>query len=336
MRKVNNVAIVGVTTWGITLAIMASKSQNNKITLLSRTEAEATNLSKEGECSRFLPGVRFPNSFTITASVKDAISNANIIILAVPSHSFRRNIAEIAPAIPSHSILVSATKGLEMPNKLRMSEIVGEELSKEICENLCVISGPNLAKEIVGGKPSSSVVASNNIVNAQLVRDVLMQPTFRIYTSDDVIGVELCGTLKNIIAIGAGIVDGLELGDNSKAAYITRGIAEISRLGTSLGASAHTFAGLAGVGDIVATSFSKLSRNRYLGEQIALGRTLEQITYDMQNVIEGLETTRAAVELGELLGVELPITQAIYKILFEGMQPQQGIQELMNRPPTSE
>ena len=328
--------MVGVTTWGVTLGVLAGQSSNNEISILSRTEIEATKLSTENECSRFLPGVKFPDGCRFTHYADKALEHANVVIVAVPSHTFRENIIHIADAIPSDAILVRATKGLEMPQKLRMTEIVAQEISQEICDGMCVISGPNLAKEIVEGKPSSSVVASINESNAELVRDIIMRPTFRIYTSKDVSGVELCGTLKNIIAIGAGIVDGLGLGDNSKAAYITRGIAEITRLGVALGASSSTFAGLAGVGDIVATSFSKLSRNRYLGEQIAHGKTIKEITGNMHNVVEGIQTTRAAVELGEEYGLELPITEAIYKILFEDMSPLEGIQELMNRRPTSE
>lgn len=327
---------MGPTTWGITLGLLAGQSEDNNVSILTRTEAEAIQLVRDNECSRFLPGVKFPTRFNITHSPEAALENVDAIIFAVPSHSFRNNIRSIKGKALGRFVVVSATKGLEMPDKLRMTEIVGQEWSKEIENNMCIISGPNLAKEIARGKPSSSVIASGNKENAEFVRNLLMQPTFRIYTSNDVIGVELCGTLKNIIAIGAGIVDGLNLGDNSKAAYITRGIAEITRLGVNLGASANTFAGLAGVGDIVATSFSKLSRNRYLGEQIAEGKTIDQITDSMQNVVEGIETTRAALELGRSAGVELPITEAIYKILFEGMQPDEGIRELMTRRPTSE
>tara|TARA_A100001037_G_scaffold158211_1_gene142571 strand:+ start:8221 stop:9222 length:1002 start_codon:yes stop_codon:yes gene_type:complete len=332
----SKVAIVGVTTWGITLGLLAGRSTTDQVSILTRTKSETSDLVAENECSRFLPGIKFPENFLITHDPQIAINNTEVVILAVPSHSFRHNLVRIKDVLPSGSILVSATKGLEMPGRFRMTEIVAQEVSSDVSQNMCVISGPNLAKEIVMGKPSSSVIASHNPYNSGFVRDILMQSTFRIYTSEDVIGVELCGTLKNIIAIGAGIVDGLGLGDNAKAAYLTRGIAEITRLGAKLGAYPSTFAGLAGVGDIVATSFSELSRNRYVGEQIALGKNVDQIISSMQNVVEGIDTTKAALELGSDAGVELPITETISKILFHGMSPDQGITELMSRRPTSE
>ncbi len=217
-----------------------------------------------------------------------------------------------------------------------MSQVLEEELPTELHTGICALSGPNLAKEVAQGKPASTVVAGKDDRTTACVQAIMMSPTFRVYTSRDIVGVELGGALKNIIALGAGIADGLALGDNGKSALITRGLAEISRLGMAAGADPMTFAGLAGMGDIVATCASTLSRNRYVGEQLARGKTWPEIRRSMQNVAEGVNTTGAALEMAGALGVDLPITQVTYRVLHENLPPQQAITELMGRPPRSE
>jgi glycerol-3-phosphate dehydrogenase (NAD(P)+) len=218
----------------------------------------------------------------------------------------------------------------------RMSQVLEEELPNHLHPQICVLSGPNLALEIARGKPASTVVASRNGYAAAKAQEMLMSPTFRVYTNEDVIGVELGGALKNIIAIGAGICDGLGYGDNAKAAFITRGLVEITRLGVAAGANPLTFAGLAGMGDLVATCASPLSRNRFVGEQIAKGKRLEEVLASMKNVAEGVYTTVAALRMAKELGVEMPIAQATYQVLFEGLDPRKAVIELMGRPPRPE
>lgn len=327
--------IVGATTWGTTLAVILA-SRDLPVTLLVRSQPEAQELNGRREQSRFLPGVTFPESLTVDCDVERVISPAELIVLAVPSDRVRQNISQISAAIPSGATILSAAKGLELPQGKRMSQVMEEELPAHLHPGICVLSGPNLAKEIIQGKLSSSVVAGQDQDHCRMAQDVLMSNTFRVYTSDDVIGVELGGALKNIIALGAGIADGLDAGDNAKAAFITRGLAEITRLGVAAGAKPLTFAGLAGLGDLMATCSSRLSRNNSVGRQLAEGRTWPEIRGTMDNVAEGVNTTNAALAMANSLNVEMPITQTTYRVLFEGLSPKDAIAQLMERPPRSE
>lgn len=329
------VAVVGTTTWGTTLGILLARS-NLPVTLLCRTSEEAEALNSEREHRRFLPGVRFPDGLTVSADVEAELSQVQLIILAVPSDRLRQNIRSIRDYLPANPLVLSVAKGLELPDGKRMSQILEEELPPHHQPGICALSGPNLAWEIVQGLPASTVVAGRDASKTACVQEILMSSTFRVYTSDDLIGVELGGTLKNIIALGAGIADGLKMGDNGKSALITRGLAEITRLGVAAGAQPMTFAGLAGLGDIVATCASPLSRNRYVGEQLAQGRTWPEIRASMDNVAEGVNTTVAALKMAAELNVEMPIAQMTYRVLFEGLPPQKAITELMGRPPRSE
>lgn len=311
-------------------------SRDLPVTLLVRSQPEAQELNGRREQSRFLPGVTFPESLTVDCDVERVISPAELIVLAVPSDRVRQNISQISAAIPSGATILSAAKGLELPQGKRMSQVMEEELPAHLHPGICVLSGPNLAKEIIQGKLSSSVVAGQDQDHCRMAQDVLMSNTFRVYTSDDVTGVELGGALKNIIALGAGIADGLDAGDNAKAAFITRGLAEITRLGVAAGAKPLTFAGLAGLGDLMATCSSRLSRNNSVGRQLAEGRTWPEIRGTMDNVAEGVNTTNAALAMANTLNVEMPITQTTYRVLFEGLSPKDAIAQLMERPPRSE
>lgn len=311
-------------------------SRDLPVTLLVRSQPEAQELNGRREQSRFLPGVTFPESLTVDCDVERVISPAELIVLAVPSDRVRQNISQISAAIPSGATILSAAKGLELPQGKRMSQVMEEELPAHLHPGICVLSGPNLAKEIIQGKLSSSVVAGQDQDHCRMAQDVLMSNTFRVYTSDDVIGVELGGALKNIIALGAGIADGLDAGDNAKAAFITRGLVEITRLGVAAGAKPLTFAGLAGLGDLMATCSSRLSRNNSVGRQLAEGRTWPEIRGTMDNVAEGVNTTNAALAMANTLNVEMPITQTTYRVLFEGLSPKDAIAQLMERPPRSE
>jgi len=265
-----------------------------------------------------------------------ALKQSNLVIIAVPSARLRENVQRIRPHLRAGAIVLSATKGLELPTARRMSQVLEDELPAAFHEDICVLSGPNLAKEIVAGKAASTVIASTNPDAAQNAQNALMSAVFRVYTSPDVLGVELAGALKNIVALGAGIGDGLDAGENAKAAFITRGLAEMTRLGIAAGADPLTFAGLAGLGDVVATCSSRLSRNRHVGEELAKGRTWPEIRESMDNVAEGVNTTQAALVLAGELGVEMPIAEMASRVLFDGLSPQKAMAELMSRPARSE
>jgi glycerol-3-phosphate dehydrogenase (NAD(P)+) len=306
------------------------------VTMLARGPEEAAHIEVSRENRRVLPGILLPDGLNVVADIEQAISPSGLVVFAVPSHRLRENAAAVRAALSRDACVVSATKGLELATGKRMSQVLDEELPSHVRPGICVLSGPNLAKEILQGKFSATVVAGCQEGRAEYAQSALMSSSFRVYTSDDVIGVELAGALKNIIALGAGISDGLDLGDNAKSAFITRGLAEITRLGIAAGAQPLTFAGLAGMGDIIATCSSPLSRNRYVGEQLARGKSWPEIRESMDNVAEGVNTTGAAVAMAEELGVEMPITDVTYRMLFEGLPPKEAIAELMGRPPRSE
>jgi glycerol-3-phosphate dehydrogenase (NAD(P)+) len=329
------VGVVGTTSWGTTLAIMTS-SKGLDVHLWARSVEEADQLTTAGENRRFLSGAPFPPGLQVEASKEEALGDAELVIIAVPSRSLRANVRSIREALGKSTIVVSATKGLERGSAKRMSQILKEELPPALHDRICALSGPNLATEIINGKPSSTVVASPNQEAARRAQHLLTSSSFRVYTNTDIIGVELGGALKNIIALGAGICDGLHYGDNAKAAFLTRGLAEISRMSVAAGADPRTLTGLAGMGDLIATCTSKLSRNHYVGEELAKGKGLEEIRAGMKHVAEGVDTTAAAVSLAEKLNVEMPITQATYNVLYDGMSVDQAISELMGRAPSPE
>ncbi len=327
--------IVGATTWGTTLTLLVA-GNGTKVTLLARTDQEAQLLQAQGENSRFLPGAPFPNNVRISGSPDVALASADVVVLAVPSHTLRDNALRVRDSLPTETVVVSAAKGLDLHSAARMSEVLAEELPDLDHGGICALSGPNLAKEIVAGKPASTVIAGRTAEAAERAQTLLMSNRFRVYTSNDLVGVELGGALKNIVALGAGICDGLELGENAKSAFITRGLAEITRLGVAAGASPVTFAGLAGLGDVIATCASRFSRNRYVGEQLGLGRSWPEVRESMDNVAEGVNATEAALTLARRLDVDMPITETTYRVLHEGLSPREAAAELMERPARSE
>ena len=329
------VTVVGATTWGTTLSVIMSK-EGREVTLLARNPDERDQLAIARENARFLPGVKFPEQMEISSDPADALPGAAMVVIAVPSDRLRDNARRIADHVAPDTVVVNAAKGMELPSALRMSQVLAQELPAAVQLGICSLSGPNLAKEILQGKPSTTVVASESHEAAERAQATLLSSRFRVYTSDDVVGVELGGALKNIVALGAGICDGLEFGENAKAALITRGLAEIARLGVAAGANPLTFAGLAGVGDVIATCASRLSRNRYVGEQLALGRSWPEIRDSMDNVAEGVNATGAALKLAHQLDVEMPIAETTYRVLHEGLSPREAAIELMQRPVGSE
>ncbi len=329
------VAVVGATTWGATLAVLAARA-GVPVRLLCRTADEADTLRRDGQHARRLPGTLFPKTLRPEHDPAAALHSARLIILAVPSDRFRHNVRRIAAYVPPDAVALSVTKGLELPVGLRMSQVLAEELPGHPPGRFAALSGPNLAGEIIAGKPALTVVAAADESARRLAQDTLMSPAFRVYTSDDLVGAELGGSLKNIIALASGIADGLHAGDNAKAALITRGLNEIGRLGIAAGAQLLTFAGLAGIGDVMATCSSPLSRNRRVGEELAKGRKLPDILAGMDAVAEGVNTTMAALALARRLDVDMPITRLMAQVLFEDLPATECIPALMERPPRSE
>ena len=329
-------AVIGTTSWGTTLALLLARAGADTL-LWARTEETARRMNDAGENLDRLPGFPFPDNLRVTPYMTQAVSDADVIIVCVPSPTFRQNLQWLKEGNPSpNAAIVSATKGLDRADGSRMGEIFAQEMGQDALRQYCVISGPNLSHEVAAGLPSSAVVASADQKMAERAQAALTSSVFRVYTSTDVAGVELGGSLKNIVAIGAGMIDGMEFGDNAKAAFISRAIAEILRLGIAAGAQPLTFSGLAGVGDLVATCYSRLSRNRYVGEQLGRGRNIEQIIEDLNEVCEGYNTTPAAIRLAERLNVETPITLETHRVLYEGLNPREAIQSLMERPVSTE
>ena len=322
------VAIIGTTIWGITLGVVLA-TKGLQIRIWARTEEEVNKLNNKESHSPLLSGVVFPSQFSVTNSLKDALAYVNAVILVVPSQSMRQNIKLVKDYLKKSVLVVSAAKGLEIGSNKRMSRVIADEIDPSFRSNICVLSGPNLFKEILRGLPASAVVAAGDEVTARQAQKLLMTPNFCVYTNSDVIGVELGGALKNIIALGAGMVDGLGYGDNAKAAFITRGLTEIAALGVTLGANPLTLSGLAGLGDLIATCASPLSRNRYVGAELTKGRSLGEITDSMTGVAEGVSTTLAVQNLAQQLGLEMPITEKIYQVLYDGVEPRQVIAELL-------
>jgi len=329
------IAIIGTTAWGRTLGVvLAHKGQQVK--LWARTEQEATELTNTGLNLTLALGVDFPSQLSITSSLSEALAKVKAVILVVPSQSVRQNIKLIAEHLDEAVLIVSAAKGLEIGSSKRMSQVIADEIEPRFQSNICVLSGPNLSQEILDDLPAATVVAAENKAIVRKAQKMLTTPNLCVYTNTDVVGVELGGALKNIVALGAGIADGLGYGDNAKAALITRGLTEMTALGVALGANPLTFSGLAGLGDLIATCASPLSRNHYVGVELAKGRSLKEITDSMSGVAEGVSTTLVVWNLAQQMGLEMPITEAIYRVLYQGADLRQAAVGLMSAEATHE
>ncbi len=323
------IAVIGTTSWGITLAVLLARKKT-EVSLWARSEKEASEFAANKQNNTLLPtGVQFPPNLSITSSLDSALNGAQAVILAVPSQTMRQNIKLVSGNLTDSMLIISAAKGLEISSRKRMSLVISEEIQPRFRHNICVLSGPNLAAEVMKGLPSATVIASENETSARKAQKLVTAPNLCVYTHNDVIGVELGGSLKNIIALGAGIADGLGYGDNAKAALITRGLTEISALGVALGAHPLTFSGLAGLGDLIATCASPLSRNHFVGVELTKGRRLKEITDSMDGVAEGVTTTLVVWELARQMGLAMPITEGIYSILYEGADLKQAVDRLM-------
>jgi len=326
------VCVLGAGSWGSALALVLAKNGYN-VHMWTLNEEQAKNINKTKENIDYLPGVVFPSNITVTTNLEEAIKDSIIIVLAVPSQAIRSICKQIKSFVNSNQILVDVAKGLEKGTGLRLSEVCEDELPNN---PYVTLSGPSHAEEVAKDIPTTVVVASQNLDIAQKVQDIFMSPKFRVYTNPDIVGVELGGALKNIIAFGAGICDGLGLGDNAKAALMTRGIREIARLGIAMGANAATFSGLSGIGDLIVTCTSMHSRNRRAGILIGQGKSLEETLEEVKMVVEGITATEVAYEVSKKLNVDMPITSAIYSILHSHLNPNEVVIDLMMRNKTHE
>jgi len=326
---VRKVCILGAGSWGTALATLVDRA--SEVVLWARTPELAEAINRFHENRRYLPGIRLESKIRATLSLEEALSHAECVVFAVPSGAMREVTRLAAPLLGNAHLLVSAAKGLEEGTGLRMSQVMEEVLGGPD-QRIAAISGPNLALEVARGVPTASVAAACSDATARACQALWMGPSFRVYTSDDVVGVELAGAMKNVIAIGAGVCEGLGFGDNSRAAFMTRGLAEITRLGVALGARPTTFLGLAGVGDLIATGGSRLSRNYRVGIGLGQGKCLDEILKELGQVAEGVPTTRAICLLARLTHVEMPISEALHSILFEGASVYDTLRALMMRP----
>lgn len=329
------VAVLGAGSWGTTLAILLARKGTSVLLWAHRPEF-ARQLEKERENRAYLEGVAFPESLRIEADLERAVSEADVVVMAVPSQAMRQTAHAMAAVPMAGTIVVSVAKGIEVGTGKRMSEVLQEELPGLEAARIAVLYGPSHAEEVARQQPTTVVAASESSATAELVQELFHTSRFRVYVNHDVVGVEIAGSVKNIIAIAAGISDGIGFGDNAKAALITRGLAEMGRLSTSLGGDPMTISGLSGIGDLVVTCLSRHSRNRYVGEEIGRGRSLKEIIAGMNMVAEGVHTAKAIHELSRSLGVEMPISEAVYEMLFEAKPVEEAILDLMNRDPRHE
>ncbi len=328
MRRI---AIIGAGSWGTALALVAARA-GNEVRLWAHSREVAEGLQLERENKIYLPGFALPDSILATNNLVEVLAEAEIVLTVVPSHVCREVYGQMLPYLRREMIFVSATKGIENETQMRIEEVVCDVLKDQFEPRYVVLSGPSFALEVAKDEPCAIVAASHSMNWAAEVQKALSSSRFRIYTNNDVVGVEIAGAIKNVMAIATGAVNGLGLGYNSQAALITRGLAEMTRLAVRLGGRSETLAGLAGMGDLVLTCFGSLSRNRRVGFELGRGRKLEDIVNEMRAVAEGVKTAQAANDLASKLGVEMPITAGVFKMLYEGKTPRELELELMERP----
>lgn len=322
-----NVAIIGAGSWGTALAVLLANN-GHKVKMWSCFSEEVEMINKEREHIHKLPGVKVPQGVYCTGDQEEALLNADAVVLVIPSQTVRKNAVGFSRYIKDGQIVISCAKGLEDNTGLPMSEVLKQEIPGA---RIVALSGPSHAEEVGKDIPTAVVAASEDMEAAEFVQDLFMSPSFRVYTNSDITGVELGGALKNIIALCAGISDGLGFGDNTKAALMTRGIAEMSRLGVSMGAKPETFSGLAGIGDLIVTCTSMHSRNRRAGILIGEGKSVQEAIEEVKMVVEGVTTTKAAYDLARKQDIVMPITTQAYEVLFNGKNAKQAVMELMTR-----
>lgn len=324
------VSVIGAGSFGTALSNLFA-SIHERVTLWVYEDDVYQSILNGRENVVFMPGLKLKENIIPTKSIEEAVKDADVSFIVVPSHIVRIVTRQMKPFLSNNTVIVSVAKGIENDTNLLMAEVVTDVLGKESEENICVLSGPSFAKEVAEGKPTLVVAASKDIRKASLIQNIFSCPVFRIYTSDDLIGVELGGALKNVIAIAAGMCDGMQLGYNGMAALITRGLAEMTRLGVAMGANPLTFKGLSGLGDLVLTCTGALSRNRQVGAKLAAGKKIDEIEKEMRMVAEGVKTSRSVYELAKKYNVNMPISEQVYKIIYEDKSPLEALKELMGR-----
>ncbi len=333
MKKVT---VLGAGSWGTALAILLAKHHKGQIRLWCRQKETALIIEADRESKEYLPEIHLPEDILVSTDLKFLLADTDLVVFAVPSHAFR-NVLEMAwPLIPNSALIVNAAKGIEVDTLLRQSEVFLQVTGEHDLRRYAALSGPSHAEEVGRDIPTAVVVSSPHQQTAEQIQDFLITPSFRVYTNPDITGVELGGALKNIIAIATGIADGLGLGDNPRAALMTRGLAEITRLGVKMGANPLTFGGLSGIGDLIVTCTSYHSRNRRAGIEIGRGCTTEQAQDNVRMVVEGVRTTNATYLMAQETKVEMPITEQTYRVLFEDLCPKQALKNLMHRSRTNE
>jgi len=326
-----NVAVVGAGSWGTTVAHLCSHNASTALYSRRPDVAEAINATHENPV--YLSGHALHADLRASTDLAAVLAGADVLVMGVPSHGFRATLEEAGPHVPRGIPVVSLAKGLERGTKLRMTQIIEQVLPGR---PVGVLTGPNLAKEILGGHAAAAVIALADLDIAERLQAVFATGRFRVYTNTDVIGCEMAGALKNVIALASGMADGLGAGDNTRAAVITRGLAELTRLGVALGGEPSTFAGLAGMGDLVATCISRHSRNRHVGEELGRGRTIESVVKEMQQVAEGVKSAPVVVELAREVGVDMPIAEEVRAVVEDGRSAEEAYRGLLRRPQTAE
>ena len=329
------IAVVGAGSWGTALAIVLADNAH-EVRLWSHNEDQVKEINEYHTNKKYLPEIILPELIVGYASLSDALAGAETVILAVPTKAIREVLRKIRAVQAVPITIAHVSKGIEPDTLLRITEMIKEEMPKELLKDVVVLSGPSHAEEVSLRHPTTVTVASDNMEAAEKIQDLFINHNFRVYTNSDVIGVEIGGALKNIIALAAGITDGLGYGDNAKAALMTRGLAEIARLGTKMGANPLTFSGLTGIGDLIVTCTSVHSRNWRAGNLLGKGKTLEEVLDNMGMVVEGVRTTKAAYQLAKKYDVTMPITFALYNVLFNGKNPKDAVDVLMARGKTHE
>ena len=324
-------AFIGAGSWGTATASLVARKGDIETLLWARRSELAETINLYHENPEYLPDIELPESLKATNDLEQALDKADIVVMGVPSHGFRKVLIDVAPLVGRQATYVSLAKGIEVDTRKRMSEVLAEEVDGIPGDRIAVLTGPNLAKEVVRGYPAASTVACNDDVMARRLQDIFHAAAFRCYTNSDVVGSELGGAFKNVIAIAAGIADGMGFGDNTKATVMTRGLAELARFSVKFGAQPLTFLGLAGVGDLIATCASPQSRNHSVGIELGKGRKIDEIIGSMKMVAEGVKSCKPIIELGQEAGVWMPITENIVKVCYEGCPIDDVVTDLLSR-----
>ncbi|WP_042355257.1 NAD(P)H-dependent glycerol-3-phosphate dehydrogenase [Bacillus rubiinfantis] len=334
-NKKEVITILGAGSWGTALAMVLADN-GHEVRLWSNSEEQVKEINEQRTNKKYLPQVIIPELITAYASLRDALENIHTVVLAVPTKAIREVAGKMRQVLKASILLTHVSKGIEPDTLMRISEMIKEEMPPELLEDVVVLSGPSHAEEVSLRHPTTVTVTSENMAAAEKIQDLFINHNFRVYTNPDIIGVEIGGALKNIIALAAGITDGLGYGDNAKAALMTRGLTEIARLGTKMGANPLTFAGLAGIGDLIVTCTSVHSRNWRAGNMLGKGKPLEEVLNSMGMVVEGVRTTKAAYQLAQKYDVKMPIANALYDVLFNGKNAREAADVLMSRGKTHE